>query len=134
MCSENKGGDQLFGYRTADLHFCFRICNSRSSHDAAHKKGGTQSSSYPAVNHYSESLPVLDRADLEPATFRTKVENFNHSTTASLLFVYCIYCSQKEGNIGDNQSRKFIRKWCAWNRNCYNAIENSALKTKMVSS
>ena len=25
-CSENKGADQLRGYRVADLHLCFRIC------------------------------------------------------------------------------------------------------------
>ena len=26
-CSENKGDDQLRGYREADLRLCFRICN-----------------------------------------------------------------------------------------------------------
>ena len=25
-CSENKGADQLRGYREADLHLCFCIC------------------------------------------------------------------------------------------------------------
>ena len=25
-CSENKGADQLRGYRDADLRLCFRIC------------------------------------------------------------------------------------------------------------
>ena len=25
-CSENKGADQLRGYREADLRLCFRIC------------------------------------------------------------------------------------------------------------
>ena len=25
-CSENKGADQLHGYREADLRLCFRIC------------------------------------------------------------------------------------------------------------
>ena len=33
-CSENKGADQLRGYREADLRLCFRICKSRFSHDA----------------------------------------------------------------------------------------------------
>ena len=28
-CSENKGADQLRGYREADLRLCFRICKSR---------------------------------------------------------------------------------------------------------
>ena len=35
-CSENKGADQLRGYREADLRLCFRICKSRFSHDKAH--------------------------------------------------------------------------------------------------
>ena len=26
LCSENQGADQLWGYRTADLPLCFRIC------------------------------------------------------------------------------------------------------------
>ena len=26
ICSENKGADQLRGYREADLHLCFRKC------------------------------------------------------------------------------------------------------------
>ena len=28
LCSENKGADQLRGYREADLRLCFRICKS----------------------------------------------------------------------------------------------------------
>ena len=28
LCSENKGDDQLRGYREADLHLCFRICKT----------------------------------------------------------------------------------------------------------
>ena len=28
LCSENKGADQLRGYRKADLRLCFRICKS----------------------------------------------------------------------------------------------------------
>ena len=27
-CSENKGADQLCGYREADLRLCFRICKN----------------------------------------------------------------------------------------------------------
>ena len=34
-CSENKGADQLHGYREADLRLCFRVCKM-FSHDAAH--------------------------------------------------------------------------------------------------
>ena len=33
---ENKGADQLRGYREADLRLCFRICKKWFSHDAAH--------------------------------------------------------------------------------------------------
>ena len=36
-CSENKGADQLRGYREADLRLCFRIyANCWFSHEAAH--------------------------------------------------------------------------------------------------
>ena len=28
LCSENKGADQLRGYREADLRLCFRICQN----------------------------------------------------------------------------------------------------------
>ena len=34
-CSENKGADQLRGYREADLRLCFRIYKVLFSHDAA---------------------------------------------------------------------------------------------------
>ena len=33
---ENKGADQLRGYREADLRLCFRICKTLFSHEAAH--------------------------------------------------------------------------------------------------
>ena len=37
LCSENKGADQLRGYREADLHLCFRIyAKSRFSHNETH--------------------------------------------------------------------------------------------------
>ena len=35
LCSENKGADQLRGYREADLHLCFRIYKQWFSHEAA---------------------------------------------------------------------------------------------------
>ena len=35
LCSENKGADQLRGYREADLRLCFRICICWFSHDEA---------------------------------------------------------------------------------------------------
>ena len=43
LCSENKGADQLRGYREADLRLCFRICKKlvfsrRSSNDPAFKQ------------------------------------------------------------------------------------------------
>ena len=41
LCSENKGADQLRGYREADLRLCFRICKNpvfsrRGSNDEYH--------------------------------------------------------------------------------------------------
>ena len=42
MCSENKGADQLRGYRKAELRLCFRICkkpvfSQRSSNSYVYK-------------------------------------------------------------------------------------------------
>ena len=34
--SENKGADQLRGYREADLRLCFRLCRLLVFHMAAH--------------------------------------------------------------------------------------------------
>ena len=36
QCSENKGADQLRGYREDDLRICFGNAKSRFSYDAAH--------------------------------------------------------------------------------------------------
>ena len=36
LCSENKGADQLRGYREADLHLFFAYAKSRFSHNATH--------------------------------------------------------------------------------------------------
>ena len=36
LCSENKGADQLRGYREADLRLCFHNAKHLFSHDAAH--------------------------------------------------------------------------------------------------
>ena len=35
LCSENKGADQLLGYREADLLFVFAYAKCWFSHDAA---------------------------------------------------------------------------------------------------
>ena len=32
LCSENKGTDQLCGYRAADLHLCFGIFSHNTAH------------------------------------------------------------------------------------------------------
>ena len=36
LCRENKGADQLHGYRDADLRLVFAYAKSQLSHDAAH--------------------------------------------------------------------------------------------------
>ena len=35
MFSENKGADQMCGYRTSDLRLCFHICKKSISHNEA---------------------------------------------------------------------------------------------------
>ena len=36
LCVENKGADQLLGYRAAELHLCFRICKKQVFSNVAH--------------------------------------------------------------------------------------------------
>ena len=48
QCSENKGADQLRGYREADLRLCFRICKKpvfsrRGSFEELNMFAGTSS-------------------------------------------------------------------------------------------
>ena len=40
LCSENKGADQLRGYREADLCLCLRICKSQVSLFSHMQKSG----------------------------------------------------------------------------------------------
>ena len=59
-CSENKGADQLRGYREADLRLCFRICNllvfprgssfRKENSLCSENTGAEQQSSYHASN------------------------------------------------------------------------------------
>ena len=55
LCCENKGADQLHGYREADLRLCFHIFKIWFSHAAAHlifswnsykERGGTGRSNF----------------------------------------------------------------------------------------
>ena len=58
LCSENKGADQLRGYREADLRLCFRIYK---------KPVFSQRGSYSLGNHDSDKLIMLTRpCSLDP--------------------------------------------------------------------
>ena len=55
--SENKGADQLRGYREADLRLCFRIyAKSRFSHDAAQMKKKFDFLNFQEFSNFSESF------------------------------------------------------------------------------
>ena len=60
MCSENKGADQLRGYREADLRLCFRICKKkRFSHDAAQLIGRKSCYMFGIILNISPSNYIL---------------------------------------------------------------------------
>ena len=53
-CSENKGADQLRGYREADLRLCFRICKKPVISQQGHltlNLEKTQKTSFILTNH-----------------------------------------------------------------------------------
>ena len=45
LCSENKGADQLRGYREADLRLCFRICKNPDFS----RRGSNKSTHTPSI-------------------------------------------------------------------------------------
>ena len=63
LCSENKGADQLRGYREADLRLCFRICKTfvfsrRGSNTKQPALGATENSlSIEILDREKRSLP-----------------------------------------------------------------------------
>ena len=54
-CSENKGADQLRGYREADLRLCFRICKTLNFTCC----GSNMLIRQPFVIHYPDSIIPL---------------------------------------------------------------------------
>ena len=58
-CSENKGADQLRGYREADLRFVFAYAKIRFSHVAAHLLIDSQKTTTKNV------IPVAQRLQMQ---------------------------------------------------------------------
>ena len=61
QCSENKGADQLRGYREADLRLCFRICKNQ-----VFSRRGSYDGSLPIKNN--DEFPVTPQRILTGAT------------------------------------------------------------------
>ena len=57
LCSENKGADQLRGYREADLRLFFAYAKSRFSYDAAHMTSGSGEDFLKVFNIYGRGGP-----------------------------------------------------------------------------
>ena len=87
LCSENKGADQLRGYREADLRLCFRICEKPFSHNAAYfipatSKFKLSSGTFYNKGMYSSKLSHVRRKP-ESLGFPTKSE-----TICAFVFAY----------------------------------------------
>ena len=61
LCSENKGADQLRGYRKADLILCFCICKKPFSHDGAHIVSVSHQMYFDTVHKKSLDKAILIR-------------------------------------------------------------------------
>ena len=63
LCSENKGADQLRGYREADLRLCFRICKK----PVFSKRGSYKAKSYgddtSVTSHIRKTGEARDRTN-----------------------------------------------------------------------
>ena len=62
-CSENKGADQLRGYREADLRLCFRLCRL-----LVFPRGGSNISSEKPIHAISEQY-FIQQASKHTAAF-----------------------------------------------------------------
>ena len=90
--SENKGADQLRGYREADLRLCFCICKKpvfRISHDAAHiiftaKKG----SSEPCYHVFLELETGEENKQVQIPVSNIKVLKYRHTQTNAFIIIF----------------------------------------------
>ena len=77
LCSENKGADQLPGYREADLCLCFCICK-KSVFLRPGSNSGFYESDYECVLwDKMTKLTVRDREDKQPILIRAKYESYH---------------------------------------------------------
>ena len=86
-CSENKGADQLRGYREADLRLCFRI-----GKNPVFSRCGSNASSLLIMNH---DIPVT--TIIEP-----RHENISHMRKQTSRTQLCLY------KVFDNKAIKLI--------------------------
>ena len=96
LCNENKGADQLLGYRAADLRLCFRIyAKSRFSHDAAqlvslyHRKHLRKRE----TNYVKKSLYYLNKFCITISNICNMITNSN---IVMLLYMTYVTCTRYE--------------------------------------
>ena len=66
LCSENKGADQLRGYREADLRLCFRICKK-----PVFSRRGSYVTQQPYIRH---DIPFINIRKVPREVLKTKDE------------------------------------------------------------
>ena len=105
LCSENKGADQLRGYREADLRLCFRICKNlvfsrRGSYDIVqlpHRNGAfgivwalcfilgaMKVFNHPILMFFLQEFPILCQTCLGDNPYLRMVRSFYIELTNSI--------------------------------------------------
>ena len=119
LCSENKGADQLRGYREADLRLCFRICKKpvfsrRGSYDitttgtlsyvVAHPGNDPNEGDLVTVMKGATTAVILDRQD---RLTNTPVQLHTHTVTEhiclrNLLHKQKVPCNSVKEHLQEN--------------------------------
>ena len=82
LCSENKGADQLCGYREADLRLCFHICK-----EPVFSRRGSYLSGYPPViNNVNMKLRHCLFSDTESETYMAQYTYSSYKTRIHIIF------------------------------------------------
>ena len=95
LCSENKGADQLRGYREADLRLCFRICKNpvfsrRGSYYTRHNMFGF-SDRWMLIAYCCMKVHVVQKAQQPPvySAFHVTLLLYESSAESSCIFCSC---------------------------------------------
>ena len=113
LCSENKGADQLRGYREADLRLCFRICKNRFSDVGANIYVGLRGLIYMGLLHARLSSLFQGRGQNHPIDIRNRNKRKENIDTRKTILSHqravMVMRTQRRGEKPENKRNENIK-------------------------